>query len=104
MAASLTQKARLEALEDAVLKLAAAVSAAPQQTVQETPSPATPAPSVPFLSCWSSGSATRTKVGKTFAASSKRHGKREYLVLSEDEAIQILRENLAAGRVYAVPA
>lgn len=59
--------------------------------------------SVPYLSCWN---ASRVKVGKdgTFSHKPKSGTEKQYRTLTRDEAVALLDENIAAGRVYAVKA
>lgn len=61
-------------------------------------------PEVPFLSCWTASRVNANAKG-IFTHSSKRSGTtKKYRKLSEAEAVAMVKANVAAGRVYAVPA
>lgn len=60
-------------------------------------------PGVPFLSCWTASRVNANAKGE-FTHSSKKSGtSKKYRKLSEAEAIAMVKANIGAGRVYAVP-
>jgi hypothetical protein len=67
--------------------------------------PSSDGTATPFLSCWnptSVGGRKAKKVGQKFV-SKTRNGEVEYVHLSKAQVIQIVEDNLKAGRFYAVP-
>jgi len=104
MPARVTNAQVMEALLGLATRLDA-VESAPARTKDAPAKGESTEPKVPYLSCWTASRITRAKDG-TFSHKAKKPGAtaRKYRALTRDEAIALLDENLAAGRVFAVPA
>lgn len=59
---------------------------------------------VPFLSCWNASRINPQARTRIFAHTNRKSGEvRKYRALTPEQAHAMMDENLAAGRVYAVP-
>lgn len=99
-----SQAAQIAALTEAVASLTALVTeGAPAASKGKGGTPKSD-PRLPTLSCWNVSNARVSVKGDTLTYTRKDGESRKYNVLSEKDAISLVKAHVKAGRLFAIPA